>query len=273
MMRGLFVAAIFFPTVLALLATQWVLQKLGIPGWGRLATGYYRFLCKLLRVRVHVEGDLLRDRPVLLVGNHTSWADILTIGSVAPVAFVAKKEVRAWPIVGPVAELQKTVFVDRERRQKTGTAIASMVERLAHHVPVVLFAEGTSNDGNRVLPFRSALIGAVRDAAGATAEQLAVQPMSVCYTNARGIPLGRIGRPLVAWYGDLDLMPHLKRFIDAGPFDCVISFGEPIAADAALDRKAVTRLLEQSVRGLTTVALRGAPNGNAVALASQSPAS
>ena len=105
-----------------LISVQWLLDKLGLPGWGFIATHYYRVLCRLLRIRVRVIGEPVRDRAVLFVSNHVSWADILVIGSIAPVAFVAKREVADWPLVGVAAKLQRTVFVDRARRQQTGDA-------------------------------------------------------------------------------------------------------------------------------------------------------
>jgi 1-acyl-sn-glycerol-3-phosphate acyltransferase len=217
-------------------------------------------LCKIMRIRVHVVGTPVRDRAVLFVSNHVSWSDILVIGSLAPVAFVAKSEVRGWPLVGVTAQLQRTVFVDRTHRQKTGDAISEMCKRLESGVPVVLFAEGTSSDGNRVLPFRSALVGAVRDACQRSNDKhITIQPMAICYTGVQGIPLGRQHMPVVAWYGDLDFMPHIKAFIKRGPVDAVVSFGEPITADGEADRKEMARTLEGAVRRIMVTALRGRP--------------
>src|SRR4029079_4479128 len=139
------------------------LGKLGLPGWGFIASNYYRVLCALLRVRVRVKGVPTKNRGVLYVSNHISWADILVIGSLAPVAFVAKREVASWPLVGITAKIQRTVFVDRTRRHHRGEAEDDTRRRLKDGLSVVLFAEGTSSDGNRVLPFRSALLGAVEE--------------------------------------------------------------------------------------------------------------
>ena len=150
------------------------------------------------------------------------------------------------------------MFVDRARRHQTGDAVAEIVKRLENGVSVVLFAEGTSSDGNRVLPFRSALLGAVEEAA-ARAGSILIQPMSICYTGQHGIPMGRQHRPLVAWYGDLDFMPHIKAFIEQGAVDAVVSYGEPVAADGDTDRKAMTKRLEGAVRRLFAAALRGRP--------------
>lgn len=257
MARALFIAAFFFTITPLLISAQWVLGKLGLPGWGFIASNYYRVLCSLLRIRVHVYGAPTRDRAVLYVSNHVSWADILVIGSVAPVAFVAKREVAGWPLVGITAKIQRTVFVDRTRRHQTGEAIAAIVKRLKDGVSVVLFAEGTSSDGNRVLPFRSALLGAVEEMSHAG--DIRIQPMSVSYTGLHGIPMGRQHRPLVAWYGDLDFLPHIKAFIELGAVDAVVSYGEAVPANVDLDRKAMTTRLESSVRGLLVSALRGRP--------------
>jgi lyso-ornithine lipid O-acyltransferase len=257
MLRALFIAAFFFTMTPLLISLQWLLTKLNLPGWGFIASNYYRVLCSLLRIRVRVNGEPVRSRSVLFVSNHVSWADILVIGSLAPVAFVAKREVASWPLVGITAKLQRTVFVDRTRRNRTGETVAEIVERLAGGTSIVLFAEGTSSDGNRVLPFRSALLGAVEEAAGL--DGIPIQPMSICYTGQQGIPMGRQHRPLVAWYGDLDFMPHIRAFIEQGAVDAQVTYGEPVMADGGTDRKEMTKCLEVAVRDLLTGALRGRP--------------
>jgi lyso-ornithine lipid O-acyltransferase len=257
MIRSLFVAAMFFIMTPLLIFLQWVLRRLGAPGWGLIGVRYYRGLCAVMRIRVHVVGNPVRDRAVLFISNHVSWADILVIGSIAPIAYVSKSEIAKWPMVGTAAKSQRTVFVDRSRRQQTGDAIGEIVERLAGGTSVVLFAEGTSSDGNRVLPFRSALIGAVKEAGSRAEHGIVIQPMSICYTGLNGIPMGRQHRPTVAWYGDLDFMPHIKTFISRGAVDAVVSYGEPVVADANSDRKAMTKSLEGAVRQITSATLRG----------------
>ena len=259
MVRGLIVATIFFSMTPLLIAAQWLLVKLRLPGWGVIGVNYYRFLCLGLRVRVRVVGEPVRDGTVLFVSNHVSWADILAIGTIMPVAYVSKSEVARWPLVGLAAKMQRTVFVDRARRHQTGDAIAEIVQRLAGGTSVVLFAEGTSSDGNRVLPFRSALVGAVKEAGARAESGILIQPMSICYTGLNGIPMGRQHRPTVAWYGDLDFMPHIKALMARGAVDAVISYGEPVAADGTADRKAMTRSLEGAVRAITSATLRGRP--------------
>jgi 1-acyl-sn-glycerol-3-phosphate acyltransferase len=259
MIRALLTAAFFFTVTPLLISVQWLLGKLGLPGWGTIASRYYKVLIHILGIRVRVAGRLVDDRAVLIVSNHVSWADILVIGSVAPVAFISKKEVGNWPLVGITARLQRTVFVDRSRRHQTSDAIGEIVQRLASGTSMVLFAEGTSSDGNRVLPFRSALLGAVKQVAahGGFHGPVTIQPMSICYTALNGVPMGRQHRPVIAWYGDIDFMPHIKGLMDRGTIDAVVTFGEPIVVNGTVDRKAMTRELEDAVRRITASTLRG----------------
>ena len=119
MLRALFIGIFFFTMTPILISVQWLLDKLNLPGWGFIASNYYRVLCALLRIRVRVVGNPVRDRAVLFVSNHVSWVDIVVIGSIAPVAFVAKREVASWPLVGITAKMQRTVFVDRGRRHQS----------------------------------------------------------------------------------------------------------------------------------------------------------
>jgi lyso-ornithine lipid O-acyltransferase len=261
MIRIVFVLSAFAAATSALITVQWTLGVLKLPGRRKVAVAYYKLICTLMRARVRVVGAPVRDHRVLMLANHLSWLDILVIGSVIPAAFVAKREVRSWPLVGKAAELQHTIFVDRTRRHQTGAANAEIAARLEEGDPVVLFAEGTSSDGNRVLQFRSALVGAANDVlARANPDQpLWVQPLSICYTSVQGLPMGRQHRPLVAWYGDLDFMPHLKAYLRRGAVDAVVSFGEPIPYSDGADRKTIVRTMENAVRELTSGTLRGRP--------------
>jgi 1-acyl-sn-glycerol-3-phosphate acyltransferase len=270
-LRGMLVAALFFTITPLLIGIQWLMDKLHLPGWGVIAVSYYRAMCWGLGIRIRIVGEPVRDRAVLFVSNHCSWADIMAIGAVARIAFVSKIEVAKWPLVGTAARLQRTVFVDRSRRAQTGDSISEMADRLTSGVSVVLFAEGTSSDGNRVLPFRSALIGAVREAAAQVEGGMLIQPMSICYTAINGIPMGRQHRPLVAWYGDTDFMPHIKAFLPRAAIDVTISYGTPIPADASTNRKVLAKEVESAVRALVNTSVLGRPYPGTPA-AAQTPA-
>jgi len=215
----------------------------------RVAQLWQRFVCFLIGIRVTVTGAPSAERPLLLLANHTSWLDIPILASVAPVSFVAKQEVASWPIVGFLAKAQRSVFVDRRRRHATGAHAGEVAGRLSKGDIMVLFAEGTSSDGNQVLPFRSALVGAaqwaIEDGGAAT-----VQPVAIAYQKMLGLPLGRQHRPLVAWYGGASLLPHLKRVLSEGGIDAHVVFGRAQRLSPADDRKAVTRQAGEQVRRL-----------------------
>jgi 1-acyl-sn-glycerol-3-phosphate acyltransferase len=232
---------------------------------------YHRALCALIGVRIREVGRRSTARPALILSNHVSWLDICVIGALSPVVFVAKSEVARWPVLGWLATLQPTIFVNRRARHQTGATTKEIAGRLLGGDAVVLFAEGTSSAGTRVLPFRSALVGAVHHALGKSTHHrhVTVQPMSVAYVHLSGVPIGRGLRERVAWYGDADLAPHLLQLLLAGAIDVTVSWGEATAYDTSADRKAIARDAEQSVRRMTAAALRPAlPAQTAAARAS-----
>jgi 1-acyl-sn-glycerol-3-phosphate acyltransferase len=241
----------------ALVPAQWLAVKLRLPLRRRVPGLYHRLICRLLRVKTRVVGQPDRASPLLVVANHVSWLDIPIITAHLPAVFVAKSEVAAWPVLGLLARLQRTVFVARERRYQTGAATREMALRLAEGDPVVLFAEGTSSDGNRVLPFRSSLVGAAHALlADATHTQVFLQPLTIAYTGLHGVRLGRVHRPRLAWYGAMELAPHIAGVIRAGAVEAALIWGEPIPCAPGSDRKELTRALEREVRLKFATALR-----------------
>lgn len=230
----------------AVIPVQWVGLKLNLGYSKKLPVRFHRYLCGLIGINVIVRGNPYQDGPCLIASNHNSYLDIPVMGSVAPVSFVAKKEVGAWPFFGTLARLQETVFVDRERRTKAIHTANEIHQRIAGGDTLVLFPEGTSSDGNRVLPFKSALMGVAQMALGQgdDAKPVTVQPVSVTYTHLCGIPMGRQFRPFFAWYGDMDLAPHLWEAFSLGPFDVVVEYHEPITLEAGGSRKELARYCE-----------------------------
>jgi 1-acyl-sn-glycerol-3-phosphate acyltransferase len=249
-LRVAFVLAVLVPVTLVLMAVQAAALRFGWRLAHRLPQHFHRFVCRLFRLRIAVEGSPCAGRPLLVVSNHTSWLDITVVSTLAPVSFIAKREVATWPVFGTFARLQRSIFIDRTRRKGAAEANRAIAARLADGDALVLFAEGTTGDGNRILPFRSSILGAARDAVAEAGhvDRVFVQPLTVAYVGRSGLPLGRAGRPAVAWYGAMDLVPHLAAILAGGPLDCVCVWGEPLAVDAGTDRKAVTRRVEEEVR-------------------------
>jgi 1-acyl-sn-glycerol-3-phosphate acyltransferase len=264
MLRSWYVVAVIGAITLALLPFQAIAVAFKLPLRRRIPSFYHRMICAVLGVRIDERGQRMPEHPLLIVANHSSWLDIPIITAVAPVVFVAKSEIAGWPVFGMLARLQRSVFVDRARRQKIGDVNAEIAQRLAEGDPVVLFGEGTASDGNRVLAFRSALIGAARDAL-ADAEHTGrvwIQPLSIAYTRLQGLPLARRDRPRVSWYGRRPLPPHLMGVASRGAIDVTVTWGEPVAFDEQSNRKDVTRALEAEVRRRTIGTIRGRPDAS-----------
>src|SRR6185436_5898895 len=218
MLRLIAVFAVFALVTLPLMPIQWAAVALKRPLRRRIPVLYHRFVCRLLGIRVRLTGAAIDTRPLLIVANHSSWLDISIITSLAPVVFVAKAEIARWPFFGLLAKLQRSVFVERDRRHRTGAVNAEIAQRLAEGDPVLLFGEGTAGDGNRVLPFRTALIGAARDAIASAGHvsQVWIQPLSIAYVSQQGIALGRHLRPRAAWYGKMKLTEHIGAIVRSG---------------------------------------------------------
>ena len=261
----------FFALTVPLMPVQAALLRVGLrgkrPPMRHFPNWYHRKLCRLLGVRLHIEGALTPGTPTLLLANHVSWLDIPVLSAMAPVSFVAKREVGTWPMVRTLARLQRTVFVDRERRLTVGATTGEIEQRLSAGDAVVLFAEGTSNDGNGVLPFRSALIGAAgidqrRKGSARPSEPgespLEVRTLAIAYTHRHGIPLDRFQRHDIAWYGDMALGSHVWTLLKKGPIDVHIRIGEAVQLTAFSDRKSLAQHAEIEVRGRVARLLRDA---------------
>jgi 1-acyl-sn-glycerol-3-phosphate acyltransferase len=231
--------------------------RLGWPSAGWVPVYVYRLFLRLFRIRVSVQGRPPGDRPPLILSNHVSWLDIPVLGSLAPLSFIAKSEVAEWPIIGFYARLQRCIFIDRARKSHTTYVNTEVAHRLARGDAVVLFPEGTTSDGNRLLPFRSALVGAARAALQEPSLQgIYLQPLAVVYARRNGLPVTRRERPALAWYGDMDLAPHLAALLREGSIDVVVRWCEPIPFDAKSDRKRATAEAETAVRVAIGDALR-----------------
>ncbi len=238
-------------------------------GRGRLAAHipvlFHRLFLRLFSVRVTQSGSPPPPgEPALVLSNHVSWLDIVALGSLRPLSFVAKSEIEGWPLIGTLAKLQRTVFIERAKRAATASVNATVGERLVSGDLIVLFAEGTTGDGLRLLPFRSSLVGAARAALSAETGGLArirLQPLALAYPRRNGLPVTRAERPEIAWYGDMDLAPHLALFAKRGPIDVHVNWGAPIAFEPATDRKRATAQAEAAVRqGLREIRLGGPPS-------------
>jgi len=246
--RGAIIALWTIPAA----AAQAVL--LALPGRGKVvfARMYWASLCRLLGLRVRVLGIPARrfdGRPVVFVSNHSSWLDILSLGGVLEGCFIAKEEVGTWPVVRTIARLGRTVFVSR-RAANTVRERDSMRNRLDTGDNLILFPEGTSSDGSRVLPFRSVFFSIVEvPSVGAqdNRPQPMIQPVSVVYDQLGGLPMGRASRPVFAWYGDMDLASHFWRLAQHSGLRATVLLHPPVDPAAYASRKELSQAVWQTV--------------------------
>src|SRR4051794_10004704 len=193
----------------------WTLPAAGVqsvllllPGRGKIvfARVYWATVARLMGLHVRVIGTPARPldgRPVVFASNHSSWLDIPALGGTLEACFIAKEEVGRWPVIRTIARLGRTVFVSR-KATGTGRERDSMRARLEAGDNLILFPEGTSSDGSRVLPFRSAFFSVVEERTAGSARPI-VQPVSIVYDRLNGLPMGRFSRLVSAWYGDMEL--------------------------------------------------------------------
>lgn len=232
--------------------------RLNLPAQRSLPPLWHRAMARLFGFRIHVHGAMDPRRPLLIVANHVSWSDIIILGTLDYVSFIAKSEMSGWPFLGSIARLQKSVFVERENRSKSREQASEIAGRLAAGDVMVLFAEGATADGNKVLPFKSSLLGAAEMAARQEGvDAVHVQPVSIAYVRLHGVPMGRRYRNVAAWVGSVGLYRHLMRVLREGSIDVEVRYGEPAILSGSGNRKDVTRLMEERVRAQMALSLRG----------------
>jgi 1-acyl-sn-glycerol-3-phosphate acyltransferase len=199
----------------------------------RFPQAYHRLICRVLGIVLEEHGAPSPHRPTLFVANHSSYLDIEILGAAVSGSFVSKAEVRRWPMFGWLARLQRTVFVERADRAGAARQRDEIRGRLDDGDNLILFPEGTSNDGIHLLPFKTTLFAAAED------DRVMVQPVSVTYQRLDGIPLGRFYRPFFAWYGDMSMGPHLWKFLGLGQLTVVIQYHRPVRLKDFGSRKAL----------------------------------
>ena len=254
---GLAIAAILAAT-LVLLPFHLLFLWLELPWRNRVPRLWHGIVLKAVGVRVHVHGEPEPRRPLMIAANHSSWLDILVIASVVDATFVAKAEVKEWPLFGLLARLQRSIFIRREERRQTREQADDMARRLNAGEAVVLFPEGTTTDGNRLGEIKSSLFAAASSAAHlAPGGTVHVQPVAVAYVRIHGMAMGHYHRPVATWPGDVELLPHLIGVLKTGAIDVDIRFGDTVEVMPGTSRKHVGAFVRDQLRTMLEKSLRG----------------
>ncbi len=215
-----------------------ILLSVGPGGVGRrrrVVRGWARVLLRLLRIEVTRDGTP-PSPPFLLVANHLSYLDVIVLASQTDTVFVAKREVRRWPVFGVAAAFIGCIFVDRDSRSDAVRVGEAMRRRYRSGAGVVLFAEGTSSDGSTVLSLRSALLE------WPAGERVPVHTATLSYHTGPGDPPASLA---LCWWGDMTFLPHLTAVCRLGPSRARVVFGSaPVSAG---DRKSLARALHAAL--------------------------
>lgn len=244
MLRAFFKLSAYLTFTVLCIPVQVLLYKIGSKRVETFPVWYHRRCLKIFGLKVDVVGAPALARPVLYVSNHASYLDIPVLSSILPLCFVAKAEVANWPLFGTLARLQRSLFVDR-RTSKVKTGQSDLLQRLKAGDAIVLFPEGTSSDGVRVLPFKPALFQPILDEAAGLA--LTVQPVSIVCTGINNLSADRAAKQFYAWFGDMDLLPHLWAFCHLQSCVVRVTFHKPLDISTQTDRKTLAHSTEKLV--------------------------
>lgn len=257
-LRILFVIFVIVPFLIVAVPLQFLISRLNLPGWNVLPRIFHILGARFLGLTVKLIGEPETGKPTLVVSNHISWTDIVAIGSVADVTFVAKEELGHWPVIGFLSSLQKTIYVDADRRTAAIRAPGEMARRMADGGAVCLFAEGKSDIGTHVMPFRSGLIVSAQQAMiEAGAPYVSIQPVTIAYTKLQGLPVTRTERSLIAWIRAKSVAENIWDILNSGTREVTIAFGQPVPLAEGSNRKAITQRVEEEVRRKLVALNRG----------------
>ncbi len=238
-------ALVFVTGMVVLMLCFWVARLLEWPLGTRAGSNFVIWLacvmsCWLLAVRVERVGTPMAQGGAR-VCNHSSWMDIFVLRAASQIFFVAKSEVRGWPVLGFIADQTGTMFIERKRTEAKRQE-AMFAQRLHRGDRLCFFPEGTSSDGLRVLPFKSTLFNAFL--ADELRDEMWVQPVTVFYRAAEHLPASFYG-----WWGHIEFGAHFVNTLARSRGGQVrVTFHEAVRVVDFADRKALARYCEDVVR-------------------------
>lgn len=212
-----------------------------------------RVMCRTLGIHISIDGHYKDNICGFTVCNHVSYLDIIVIGSIRPSVFVSKHEVKDWPLLGWLARMGGTIFVDRSSKKAALSVLSEMERVIDKDINIVIFPEGTTSDGIRLKEFKSTFFDLPAKA------RIPVIPVSIKYTHISGEPIGQDKMDNIAWYGGMKLLPHVWNILGCRRIDVTLFFNPVIheiitASDSAGTRKLLSSLSYESIKhGLTEI--------------------
>ena len=245
--------AVFF--ALVGIVHVWI-SVLGLPNrWkiiSRLNRNYTLLLRLILNIKVTIAGDegQLERGGYVIIANHVGYVDGIVLGSIFPIIFVSKREVKKWPVVGQWNVLCGTIFINRQRKNQVGALIREMTGKLKQEANILLFPEGTSTNGEKLLPFQTVPLAAP------LRTRSIIVPATVTYKTINDQPVTSANRDLVYWYGDMDFVTHLWKFLGLRGVEVLVTIQPKIEcfryADNSAGRKKLAEDCYNRVLGRVT---------------------
>ncbi len=207
----------------------------------RLSRTFILLLRTILDIKVTVVGDegQLERGGYVIISNHVSYVDGIILGSLFPVLFVSKKEVKSWPIVGQWTTLCGTIFINRQRKELVPSLIAEISGKLTQEANVLLFPEGTSTNGERMLPFQTAPLAAP------LRKRAIIAPVTLTYKSIEEKPVSVSNRDLIYWYGDMNFVNHFWKLLSLRGIEAMVTLQPKIECFHYGDNSAGRRKLAE----------------------------
>ena len=227
---------------------------------------------RILNIKVTVAGDPgpLERGGCVIISNHFGYLDGIVLGSLFPVVFVSKREVKSWPVVGKWTTLCGTVFINRQRKGLIPLAVKEMSRKLKQGVNILLFPEGAATNGDRILPFQTAPL------AGPLRSRATIVPVTLTYQTIEERPVSATNRDLVYCYGGMDFFSHFWKLLALRQVEVKVTIRPKIECSRYEDNSAGRKKLAEDCynRVLGRVRKRdyGRENEERVSANSSSPA-
>lgn len=188
--------------------------------------------CRLFNLQCEVQGDISTLRPTLFLSNHISYLDVFVLGKYVPAFFIAKSEVAGWPILGWLAKAQNTLFFERSSK-KVRHQMNIMSEHFDQQGNLILFPEGTSTNGEHVVPFKSSLLQSVES----SSQDVYIQPVTLAYTHYKNTKMTREIRDQYAWYATMPFASHFFNVLGMRRAKVTVMFHKPVTLREFESRK------------------------------------
>jgi len=208
--------------VCVILVHLWI-SMLGLPNrWqiiSRIQHSFTLLIRIILNIKVTVVGDVgqVERGGYLIISNHLSYVDGFVLGSIFPVVFATDREFKKLPVIGQWMMLTGMIFINRERKNQVSSLVSEMSRKLKEKANILLFPEGDSTNGERMLPFQTAPLAAP------LRTRSTIVPVTLVYKCVDARPVSKANRDLIYWYGDMVFLPHFWKLLSFRSIEAMVT--------------------------------------------------